>query len=248
MNSQPYDLIAEAYCKTDFSPTKEFVAKPTFLSLLGNTNDKKVIDVGCGSGYSTRLVRGAGPCAVVGVDISAQQIRIAQEIEQKSPLGIVYHQCDIASDSFLLFQNFDLATALYLLHYASTKDELYAICNQISGVLRPGGSLVAINSNPDHPVLKNKKYGITTEIFSSIHDGATRTVTYFESEVAICSFKTYFWRKDIYVRALSSAGFEDIRWHTPVVSDEGIQLFGEKFWGELLGSPFICGITCTKKK
>ena len=248
MSSQPYDLIAEAYSKTDFSPTKEFVAKPTFLSLLGDTCGKKVIDFGCGSGYSTRLVRGTRSREVIGVDISAQQIRLAQEMERANPGGIVYHQGDVTSDSFSQFRNFDIATAIYLLHYASTKDELYAISNHINGALRPGGRFVAINSNPSHPTLKNKKYGITAEISSPVHDGATRTVTYFDAEAAICSFKTYLWQKDTYVKALTTAGFKDIQWHKPIISEEGIQRFGEQFWKELLESPFICGLTCTKRK
>jgi len=230
MSSQPYDLIAEAYLKTDSSPIKEFVAKPTFLSLLGDTSGKKVIDIGCGSGYSSRIVRGTGPNKVVGIDISAQQICMAQKMELKKFSGISYYLCDVRNDSFLPFRDFDIATALYLLHYASTREDLYITCKNIFHALRPGGKFILINSNPDYPTLDNPKYGITAKITPPLVEGAIRIVTYLDGGKPFCDFTTYFWKKDTYEEALLAAGFKEIRWHKPIISVEGIQKFGEKFW------------------
>ena len=246
MSQQLYDLIAEAYSKTDSSLTKEYVAKPTLVTLLGDTSGKKVIDLGCGSGYSTRLVRGTGSNEVVGVDVSSQQILIAQEMEKKKPLGITYQQSDVSDDSFLQFHDFDVATALYLLHYASTKDELYTLCNNIHHSLRPGGRFITINSNSDNPTLENAKYGITAKILPPVVEGATRIVTYLDEDQQICSFNTYFWEKETYEAALTNAGFEEIEWHRLQVSEDGIRRFGKQFWDELLENPFICGLTCIK--
>lgn len=39
---------------------------------------------------------------------------------------------------------FDLAVAMYLLHYATTEDELTAMCRNTAADLRPGGRLVAL--------------------------------------------------------------------------------------------------------
>jgi toxoflavin synthase len=244
MSSQPYDLIAKAYSKTDSSLTKEHVAKPTLANLLGNTRGKRVIDPGCGSGYSTRLVRNTGSNDVIGVDISAEQIRIAQEFEQRDPLGITYYQHDIGEP--LQFQDFDVATALYLLHYASSKDELQRFCENIGDALRAGGRFVTINSNPDHPTLENPKYGITATINPPVVGGSPRIVTYLDEKEQLCSFTTYFWGKDTYEEALTNAGFENIEWHNPIVSEEGMRRFGKQFWDEFLDKPFICGLTCTK--
>ena len=246
MSQKSYDLIAKAYSKTDFSLTKKYVAGPTIVKLLGNTSGKRIIDVGCGSGYSTRLVRLTGSSDVVGIDLSSQQILIAQDVEKKQPLGITYHQSDVSNDSFLHFRDFDIATALYLLHYASTRDNLYVICKNIYHSLCPNGRFIAINSNPDNPLLENEKYGITAKMLLSSVEGAARTVTYLDEDQQLCTFETYFWRKETYEAALTTAGFQDIEWHKSHVSEEGIQRFGKRFWDELLENPFICGLTGKK--
>jgi len=241
----PYDLISEAYSKIDSSLTKEFFAKPTFLKLLGKTRGKKVIDLGCGSGYSTRLIKETGSKEVVGVDISSKQILLAQEIEREKLLGIRYYECDVVRLSSK-FKNFDIATAFYLLHYASTKDELYKICKNIYNSLKPRGRFIAINGNPDYPLFESAKYGIKVEIIPPIFEGAIRKVTYFDGNKKICSFNNYFWKKDTYEVVLKNAGFEKIEWHNPIISKEGIKKFGKEFWNELIKNPFICGLTCIK--
>lgn len=246
MNSQFYDTIAEAYYKTNSSITKEFVVKPTLIKLIGDTNFKRILDLGCGSGYSTRIIREAGLNEIVGIDISSKQIAIARDIEQKNPKGISYYQGDVRDISSLQFKNFDVVTAIYLIHYASTKDELNVICKNISSLLKVGGKFVSINSNPDHPTTDNKKYGIIVNIDCPIFNGAKRRVTYLDGKEQLCSFETYFWRKDTYESALSAAGFKEIEWHRPIVSEEGISTFGKTFWNELIENPFICGSTCTK--
>ncbi len=244
MSSQSYNFIAEAYSKTDSSLTKEHIAKPTIVSLLGSTRGKRVIDLGCGSGYSTRLVRETGSSDVLGIDISSEQIRRAQEFEQRNSSGIVYYQYGIGES--LPFQDFDVAIALYLLHYASSKEELQRFCENISKALRSGGRFVTINSNPEHPTLENQKYNITATINSPVVEGSPRIVTYLDEKKQLCRFRTYFWGKDTYEEALTNAGFIDIEWHKPIISEDGIRRFGKQFWDEFIEKPFICGLTCTK--
>ncbi len=244
MTKKIYDKIANSYLRTDLSLTKKYVAAPTFIKLVGRTKNKRVIDFGCGSGYSTRLMTGAS--LLVGVDSSLKQINLARKIEKIEKRGIIYSQADINKSTFLKFKEFDKVTAMYLLHYASTKEELYIICKNIARSLKSGGKFIAINSNPDFPEQTNRKYGITATFEGNLVEGARRKVVYLLFNEEICSFNTYFWKKETYEGALQKAGFRNIKWYLPIVSQEGLDVLGKGFWKELLEKPFICGLTATK--
>ena len=55
----------------------------TFLGL-------DILDVGCGSGEHSRILAGLGAKTVTAFDLSADQIKIAQNSENAAPLGIKY--------------------------------------------------------------------------------------------------------------------------------------------------------------
>ncbi len=244
MDSSSYDQIAKSYLKTDSSLTKKYVATPTFMRLVGKTKDKRVIDFGCGSGYSTRLITNA--IYLMGIDSSHEQIILARDIEKDKNQGIIYKQLDISKDINMKFKAFDKATAFYLLHYASTKEELYTYCKNIARFLKSGGKLIVLNSNPEYPEQLNRKYGVVATLENGLVEGTKRKVTYLINERELCSFNTYFWSKKTYEEALQKAGFRNIEWHIPLVSKEGVKIRGKEFWKELLEEPFICGLTAIK--
>ena len=53
-----YDAIAEDYARNEESrPMKRYAVTPSFFRILGDLNDKSVLDVGCGEGYFTRRIK-----------------------------------------------------------------------------------------------------------------------------------------------------------------------------------------------
>ncbi len=238
-----YDKIAKVYLETDVSLTKKYVATPTFFKILGATENKKIIDIGCGSGYSTRLMSNVG--YLVGIDSSRRQIVLAKKIEKFKKQGTVYDHINICKESYKEFKEFDKATAFYLLHYAKTKKELFTMCKNIADCLKSGGKFVALNSNPDYPEQENLKYEILATLEKGRVEGTKRKITYLLPNKSL-SFNTYFWKRKTYVDALKKAGFRRIQWHAPIVSQEGIDMQGKKFWKELIERPFICGLTAVK--
>src|SRR5262245_53936637 len=62
----------------------------SFLQLIGDVKGKRVLDVGCGDGHYTRILRKAGAAEVVGIDISDRMIKLAREQEARQSLGIEY--------------------------------------------------------------------------------------------------------------------------------------------------------------
>ena len=62
---------------------REHLNNPAFLKLVGNLNDKKVLDAGCGEGYNTRIFARMG-AMMTGVDISPRLIEHARQAEKAS--------------------------------------------------------------------------------------------------------------------------------------------------------------------
>ena len=84
--------------------------------MVGALDGKRVLDLACGFGFYTRLLKQHGAATVVGVDISPEMIRLATQQEQAEPLGITYQVGDAVTLPPL--GPFDLVTAAYLLNNA----------------------------------------------------------------------------------------------------------------------------------
>ncbi|MEU1277938.1 methyltransferase domain-containing protein [Streptomyces sp. NPDC005805] len=186
-----------------FSPEKNQVA-----ALSGDLHGLKVMDLACGTGLYSRYAKRAGADKVVGVDISANMLKVAQKIEESAPLGITYRLGDASRMEKI--DNFDLVLAIYLFNYARTLSELQEMCTSAFANLRPGGRLVALTINPLYdmrkPVWKGWYSPFTAEY---AEDDCTRYATRVES-----SCITYYRRGfSAYEESLSSAGFEQQEWH-----------------------------------
>jgi SAM-dependent methyltransferase len=62
--------------------------------MVGALDGKSVLDLACGFGFYTRLLKQHGAAQVLGVDISPEMIHLAYQQEQAAPLGITYQICD----------------------------------------------------------------------------------------------------------------------------------------------------------
>ncbi len=79
--------------RDDFYRTE--VMGPGLLSACGDVSGLKVLDLGCGQGYFSRLLA-QGRATVVGIDISERLVNHAVRRERASPLGIEYLLLDAA--------------------------------------------------------------------------------------------------------------------------------------------------------
>jgi 2-polyprenyl-3-methyl-5-hydroxy-6-metoxy-1,4-benzoquinol methylase len=84
---------------------------PALMRACGDVKGLRVLDIGCGQGYFSRVLARAG-AKVCAVDISEQQIANAMKHEQEEPLGIKYLVLDATrAAEHWSEQSFDLATA-----------------------------------------------------------------------------------------------------------------------------------------
>ena len=65
-----YDTIADAYRDSKQLPFREFIERYTLFELLGDIRGGKILDMACGDGFYTRLLKRAGASEVTGVDVS----------------------------------------------------------------------------------------------------------------------------------------------------------------------------------
>ncbi len=233
LNKLPYRLYGEAY---------------TYLNLIGDVAGKSILDLACGEGFFTRLLKQNGAARLVGVDISSEMIKLARLEEASVPLDIEYIIADVMEIGSI--GSFDLVVVSYLLNCASTKEQLLKMCQAIAIHLKPGGRFVSLNNNlellPEF-YHKHQKYGIARRCAQSLQEGTPITLTLsIPDDGESISIDNYYLSQATYEWALMSAGFKEIRWHHPIVSPKGIQKFGSEFWQDYIDYPDMIGITCLK--
>lgn len=229
-----YDSIATAYATLNAMDFRPAVEGYTLWKLLGALAGKSVLDVACGDGLYTRHLAERG-ARVTGVDISTEMIRIAQRIEDEKPLGIEYRVDDIAEMPVL--GSFDIVTAIYLLHYAPTREHIARMCSRIHANLKPDGQFVTFVVNPryDPKGPNSTKYGFTIHWKEGAKEGDDLLID-IHGEPPF-SFHCHFWSEATYEQALRGAGFREITWVRPECSPDHETSHGEGFWSDYLTNP-----------
>src|SRR4051812_12210698 len=76
-----YDLIAEQYRRAKQQPWRVYIEAFTLMTLVGDPAGKAVIDIACGEGFYSRMIRQRGAAKVTGVDLSEKMIGLARASE-----------------------------------------------------------------------------------------------------------------------------------------------------------------------
>jgi SAM-dependent methyltransferase len=241
-----YDDIAALYQRSKHSPVRRHVESFTFLGLLGNVRNLRVLDLACGEGFYTRMLRKAGARRVVGVDVSPAMIALARAEEQARPLGLEFVVSDVQELPAL--GEFDTAVAGYLLHYAPDREALFRMCRSVAAQLPVGGRFITINENPGQPAERYRgyqQYGFSKTAVRPRREGSAITYTMVAGR-DVFRFEVTHFEKATYEAALCAAGFSDIRWHPVRLDPAGVAAHGAGYWSEYLGNPPIVGLECRR--
>jgi ubiquinone/menaquinone biosynthesis C-methylase UbiE len=241
-----YDPIAEQYQRSKQQPWRTFIECYTLMELIGDLRGLTVLDVACGEGFYTRLLRRRGAARVTGVDLSQGMIDLARNQEAQQHLGIEYLVGDARKLSDV--GQFDLTVAAYLLNYATGREDLQAMCDGIAHSLKPGGRFVTVNSNPAlaFPTAPSyRKYGFETTVLGEWREGAPIKWTFYLSDGAF-EIENYYLNVAIHEEAFRKAGFREIRWHAPRLSPEGLRANDREFWSDFLEHPPVTFIVCVQ--
>jgi 2-polyprenyl-3-methyl-5-hydroxy-6-metoxy-1,4-benzoquinol methylase len=225
-----YNHISDTYDQTKTSPLRKYVDEYTLLNILGDVRGKSVLDLACGHGHYTRIVKAQGAAQVAGVDVSQAMIAEARLQEQQTPLGIEYHVQDVADLEWM--GRFDIALAVYLLPYAATRRQLSGMCRSIHRNLKPGGKLVVATFNPavtEAELPGYQPYGVNLTAPTGLRDGAAITASLDIPDGSV-DLTAHYWSQETYEHTLTEAGFQTITWHPMQVPDEALQLYGRDYW------------------
>jgi arsenite methyltransferase len=136
------------------------------IDLMNIPTDARVLDVGCGSGWATRLMaENARSGRVVGIDISDEMIRVARE----SSASFSNVEFQIASAEKLPFEDgeFTHAFSMESLYYYA---DILGALKEIKRVLGPGGLFFTIvdlyeENRPSHQWIDQLK--VPVQLLSS---------------------------------------------------------------------------------
>jgi len=135
----------DAYVGTEADYYRTQVIGPGLLAACGNVRGQRVLDLGCGQGYFSRVLAGAGG-TVIGVDISKRQIDHARRHEAEDPLGIEYLALDAAEiDQEWPPSTFDLITSCIAFQDMPDPSKVMAGAKT---VLKPHGRVVLLVEHP----------------------------------------------------------------------------------------------------
>src|SRR5215469_12614549 len=240
-----YDPIAEQYKRSKLQPWRAHVEAFTLIKLVGDLAGKAVVDVACGEGFYTRILRQQGAAKVTGVDLSPKMIELARKNEAQQPLGIEYVVGDGRDMNFEPV--YDLAVAAYFLNYAHDRAELGAMCNGVARCLKPGGRFVTVNNNPAcdfSSAPSYRKYGFEASVVGAFREEAPITWTFYLDEGSF-QIENYYLGVETHETALRAAGFRFVRWHRPLLSPQGEAANGRDYWATILDHPPLIFIECS---
>ena len=128
------------------------------IAQMGISEDSRVLDVGCGSGWAARLIANRAKLGtVVGIDVSDEMIEVAREQSKDHP-NIEYR---VASAEQLPFgdSEFTHAFSMESLYYYA---DINAAAREIRRVLAPGGLFVTVvdlylENEPSHKWVEDLK-------------------------------------------------------------------------------------------
>lgn len=244
MAGSKFDDIGATYDLSKMTPSDRYLEQPTFLRELGDLSGRSVLDLACGTGYYTRLIRHGGASRVVGIDVSPKMIEVAQEQESSSPMGIVYQAADVTA--LPKIADFDIVSAAWLLNHAADEQMLTKMAEAIARNLVPGGRLVGTTINPefDYHGPNSTPYGYTVTHVSSLPDGNKYGLRIHTDPPVY--FEAFQLSKETYERVLAAAGLTGITWTTPEVPAEGLREYGDSFWDAWQRNPSFLVFTATR--
>lgn len=243
-----FDLFAHRYQESHVKPDKHYSILPTVLMLAGEVGGKTVLDLGCGDGFFSRPFAQGGAKRVIGLDISEEQLKLAGQWQMPN---LEFRLTDIFKDEL---PKGDLVNAPFVANYNNTVQELVTFFRRIQNALNTGGLAVFVMDIQGFPFgslgWKRMRAIGATKTHNGDYPGLfgpNLTIDLWRcGRKPICTLRVRMHSQPVIQLALQQAGFQDIRWHLPIVSPEGIERFGEKFWKDYPEHCELAYITASK--
>lgn len=211
-----WDNVAVWYDKELETNSDSYQAKviaPNLLRMLAVKKGETILDLACGQGFFSRLVKDAG-AGVTGVDLSKDLIRIAQEKSN----GISYIVA-AAHDTTLKKESFDKAFTVLAFENIKNIDE---VVGEIKRVLVKDGIFFLVLLHPAFRIPQYSDWG-----FDAKKQVQYRRVDAYLSEVKIdIALNPYKGSKNV----TSTTFHRPLQWYVKLFKKHGFVLAGMEEW------------------
>ena len=168
VDKRQYDPIAGEYRLVEETPVQKYIYDVTLVAQLNRARveGKRVVVLHAGSGYRARIVKDLGAEEVLGIDVSYQNIRIAEDIETNDPKGIHYLVTDAYTNDFAenlpkrFLHETDIVVGYFVLDHAMNKQELQTLSTNIAKLLKNDGVFIGMSDCPSSVIPLPEKYGV----------------------------------------------------------------------------------------
>ena len=242
-----YDQNANNWVRNEPSSLSDYTGRKRVLELCEPVAGKRILDLGCGEGYCSRILRRRG-AQVLGVDISDQMIEQAIKAEKVEELGIDYAVHD-AAQMRLGESQFDLVVAVFLFNYLNV-DQMRKTMSNVHSTLRSGGQFVFAVPHPSFPFMRQPAAPFYFDIGKA---------GYFSSRNSL--FPGQIWKRDgtaldvqlvhktleDYFEALKQAGFDAMPTVLELRVTEEMVAMDRNFFGSIVDVPLHIGVRVARR-
>lgn len=205
---------AEAYAALEFPGTYYLAYRDLPAILKQHVQGTRALDFGCGTGRSTRFLRGLG-YDVTGVDIAEPMLAQARERDPGGDYRLVAEGGvgDLESGSF------DLVLSVFTFDNVPSVDVKVSLFGELGRLLRPQGRIVSVVSSPE--IYRHEWASFSTKDFpenARARSGDRVRIVMLDVEDArpvedvVCSEEDY---REVYRRA----GLEVVRAYRPLAQE-----------------------------
>jgi ubiquinone/menaquinone biosynthesis C-methylase UbiE len=122
------------------------------LSLIPDLSNKKVLELGCGSGHSlSYLWENKNASELWGLDLSEEQIRFTQELLEEKHIPVKLFLASMDENPGIPENYFDLVVSIYALGWSPDLSRTLAL---VYSYLKPGGVFIFTGEHPVYQCLE----------------------------------------------------------------------------------------------
>ncbi|PKH09735.1 bifunctional 2-polyprenyl-6-hydroxyphenol methylase/3-demethylubiquinol 3-O-methyltransferase UbiG [Planomicrobium sp. MB-3u-38] len=198
-NQRSWNTVAGHFNGIDALPSYgPFTQTEEELQLFEAIQDKKVLDIGCGSGHSLAYMKAQGAAELWGLDFSEKQIETAKETLKGLQANL--HCAAMEEDIDLPKDYFDIVYSIYAIGWTT---DLESTLNLIYSYLKPGGYFLFSWDHPLYAYLQSEN-GLISLKGSYQDEGMTRYENFKGEGVPVVIPQRKF---STYLNSLIQSGF-----------------------------------------
>jgi len=227
METWKLSTIADAYRETKDFRFNNYIVNAHVKNLIGNINDKTLLEVGCGFGRYLEIFYKEHPKKIVGCDISVAQIEFCQKNITYGNIELhVLDFADSQASEILGTNEYDFIYSIFVIIYLETLDKLNTFIINSYKCLKKGGEILICSLDILSATSRPKVFDILkfpTKLLqgSEYEDGSPIEIGITDN----CVVTSYQWNFDTIKSLMEEAGFKNVERRSLFLDEVALQAF-----------------------